>query len=130
MNKNILLIAIIGTLGLVIFLSTEYFRNILSLSFDPKNAAICNAKERALKEKFCGVVIDKFNDSINHNYETIKLRHLDSVYSSIIFVLDNSDAFQIIEIGDSVIKKSNDLSLIIFKESNILTIELEFDCGK
>lgn len=130
MNKNILLTAIIGALGLVVFLSTKYHRDVLSLSFDPKNMAICNAKARALKEGFRGIVIDKFNDSINHNYETIKMRNLDSVFCSNIFVLDNSDAFQIIEIGDSIIKKYNDLSLIVFKKSNKITFELEFDCEK
>lgn len=130
MNKPILFVLILAMLALWIIFYPKISYYFINNSFDPKNNSVCKAEERALQESFQGIVFEKFRDKYNHNYETIRVEFLDSIYDSKIFVLDNSGAFSYILKGDSIRKESGNLLLHVSRNGLKNSFTLSFDCKK
>ncbi|QNL23075.1 hypothetical protein HZR84_14360 [Hyphobacterium sp. CCMP332] len=90
----------------------------------------CELKSEAIQTKFRGTLLSKFEDTNQHGIEKIKIKvgEMDTITSTILFA-DRSGLYKAIKIGDSVIKNSGDLMMIIWKsEIEIDTFYLDYHC--
>lgn len=80
---------------------------------------------RDLKLSFNGIVIDKFVDSVNHNYKTILIKeNLDT--TRFIFDFDRTNTFHYIKTGDSIIKDKGDSAILIIRNKNRKEFTLKY----
>lgn len=116
--------------GLVLFLLLiKLILFLIDLEpIDPRNISICRSERLAKEEFFKGKLIDKYRDKRNHNYETIIISFKGNEYDSRIFVLDQSEAFNSLIIGDSLFKETGSLQIILKRGNEITEIDLVYDC--
>jgi hypothetical protein len=98
----------------------------------PKNrrflrGPLCSEKAAMEEIKLDAIVISKFNDSNNHNYQTVKFQDIkNGTRFNVFFINEKSGFFDLVETGDTVIKKTKCLDIL----SNNKRIEsrLVYDC--
>jgi hypothetical protein len=74
------------------------------------NRAICYEKKDMESKSFYLKVIDKYNDSLNHNYKTIKYLDLIKMNENKMYIINEIGGFyNSIQIGDTLSKKRGDL---------------------
>ncbi|MEB2780178.1 hypothetical protein U3A58_07215 [Algoriphagus sp. C2-6-M1] len=95
---------------------------------DLANMSICETERLAKEEFFKGKLIDKYIDKRNHNYETIIVSFEENNYDSRIFVMDQSEAFNSLIIGDSLFKEAGSLQIMLKRANEILEIDLIYNC--
>ena len=74
-----------------------------------------------------GMVINKFNDSTNHNTATVLLLE-NSVENQILVRGSDMDVFQFITVGDSVYKNSKSKELKIIRQGILYKMILTYGC--
>ncbi len=95
---------------------------------DPANISICRTEKMAMEEFFKGKLIDKYRDNRNHNYETIVVSFEGNNYDSRIFVLDQSETFNSLIIGDSLFKEAGSLHIMLKRGDEMSEIDLIYNC--
>ncbi len=92
----------------------------------------CLQKEKAARNLRIanGVLIKKFNDAPNHNYETIKYKDGEDEKESTDFVFDESGCYQYLQIGDSIFKKSESLLFRVRRNKKDSLFILNYGCKK
>lgn len=95
---------------------------------DAGNISICRTEKIAMEESFKGKLIDKYRDNLNHNYETILISFEGNIYNSRIFVMDQSDSFYNLIIGDSLFKEAGSLQIMVKRGDKISEIDLIYNC--
>jgi len=87
----------------------------------------CKALKRAKEATFAGIVTKKYYDSANHLTETIVIKdNLNRILMSNFFLLEESNAFNLIQVGDSVEKAKDELSIIVHNRNE--KINLRYTC--
>lgn len=123
---------IIGVIVVVVGLLVVY--NIImpllpGTQEDVLNESRCRSEKRAMEEDITGILIRKFMDKSSHMWETIEYSNPDkSLQSSVIFLNDQSGAYDFIEPGDSIVKELNSLNFKIIRDGNTRVFTLDFDC--
>ena len=98
----------------------------------PKNrwvfrGPICTEKAYMKELNLESIVISKFHDSINHNYQTVKFQDIkNETKFKVFFINEKSGFFDLIETGDTVIKNTE--SLDIFSNNRKIKSKLVYDC--
>ncbi|MCU0322602.1 MAG: hypothetical protein MUE72_09315, partial [Chitinophagaceae bacterium] len=94
------------------------------------NESRCKSEIRANELAFEGVVTKKFLDSSSHMWETVKYLTYDKKeQSTLLFMNDQSGAFDFIIVGDSIFKRKNSLEFTIRRASNLKTYKLNYGCN-
>ena len=88
----------------------------------------CYAQSYGLAENFSGVVLDKFADSTNHNFDAIIIRNNEKDIKSYLFDGDITSLYETIQIGDSLVKKEGDLSLMVYRNKSFQIKKLDYGC--
>ena len=88
---------------------------LLSRVFDNQkqfNRAICHEKQEMEALSFFIKVTDKYNDSLQHNYKTIKYFDLEKKSENKMYIVNEIGGFyNSIQIGDTLYKNSGDLKV-------------------
>jgi len=95
------------------------------------NKTRCSNEKVALNLKITnGLIINKYRDSINHNFETIEFKIGNNKEKTNVFVGDFSDCFDFLMVGDLINKEKNDLEIRISRSEVNTTFVLNFDCQR
>lgn len=96
---------------------------------DVLNESRCRSEKRAAEEQIAGVLTNKFLDKSSHMWETIEYSNFDrSKRTSLVFLNDQSGAYDFILPGDSIIKNLNSLELKVIRDGNTKVFILDFGC--
>lgn len=119
-NKSlIIIIAVIVFILCIIIAKADWsflFRNVH-----------CSEKETMNNYEFTGVILEKFNDYENHNYNTIIINDIEkSKKLKLYFINEKSGFYGLVNIRDTLIKKRN--SLVIIDASQNREFKLLYDC--
>jgi hypothetical protein len=121
-NKNLTIWIIIGVF-ILLFIIILVIPSNRYLFRGP----ICSEKADMTKLDLNAVAVDKFKDSLNHNYPTILFQDIKSKSKfKVYFINERSGFFNIIVIGDSVIKKPGSLEL--WTSNKNIKAPFSFDC--
>ena len=75
-----------------------------------------------------GIVTKKYIDSNDHNIPTIEWRKKSDKLDTLTLLFDTTNAFSLIQLNDSIIKRNNSDLLIIKKEDTIINKIIDFEC--
>lgn len=96
---------------------------------DVLNESRCRSEKRAMEEDVTGVLTNKFLDKSSHMWETIEYSNSDKSHrTSLVFLNDQSGAYDFIAPGDSIIKDFNSLELKVIRDGSTRVFILDFDC--
>ena len=121
MNKKRIYLIILGILIMIVLA-------LIILTYDKdlyKNYACIKHKE-FFKEKWEGIVNEKYLDNSNHNAETIRLQ---SQINYVMF-MDGSAFFKFIEKGDSIVKITNTDIINVYRNGNKYEFKIYFGCDE
>lgn len=90
--------------------------------------ARCRDQKEALEESIKGILTGKFRDNRSHMWETIEYSSEFGTKQSIIFVNDQSGAFDFVLPGDSLEKTKGSLVLTITRKGERIKYQLDFGC--
>lgn len=120
--------------NIILKIIISFFILLLIIIFAlPKNrwvfrGPLCSEKDIMKGIKLEAIVISKFNDSNNHNYQTVKFQDIkNGTRFNVFFINEKSGFFDLIETGDTVIKKTNCLD--IFSNNKRIKSKLVYDCA-
>ena len=87
----------------------------------------CSEKETMNNYEFNGVILEKFNDYENHNYNAIMVNDLKKNKKlKLYFINEKSDFYSLVNLRDTLVKKRN--SLVIIDVSQKREFKLLYDC--
>jgi hypothetical protein len=117
-------IKIIGTLLIVFIIG---FLAILPEEDRKIQSNECRWSKNMKSEAFDGIIIRKFDDAHNHYMSTLMI---DQGKRQVKMVLQNeiSGFYSLVEVGDSIQKKSSTLSVEIIRNSENITMVLDYGC--
>lgn len=96
---------------------------------DVLNESRCRSEKRAVEEHIEGVLNNKFLDTSSHMWETIEFSNFNKAKrTSLVFLNDQSGAYDFIVPGDSIIKELNSLELKVTRNGKTKVFILDFDC--
>jgi hypothetical protein len=125
--RRILVVALITFIAIVITVPIllVFPRNFNHLFWSP----VCIERAEIEKLQLNAVVISKFKDYSNHNYNTIKFQDI-STEATInkYFINEESGFYDFIQVGDTVIKDSNNLEILITNRK--VKSRLLYNCDK
>ena len=76
------------------------------------NRAVCFEKQRMELKDFLIIITLKYQDSLNHNYNTIKYIGLNDKKESKMYIINESGGFyNSIQIGDTLLKEGGNLEV-------------------
>lgn len=105
LNKNNIQLILV----IIIFISLVAYKY---LWHSKPLSKICQYEEIVKNQNWNGVLINKFIDVNNHNYKTISiLNNSRDTLNTIMLTWDHAELFKKFNIGDSVYKKINSLSV-------------------
>ncbi len=120
--KTKIIISIIFLTLLVILFSTindNYFFN----------RSICKEKREKSNLKLNAIVIAKFSDSLNHNYNTLILKDIPTGHQIKLYIINESSGFYWhVTTGDCLNKESQSLIIKNLTKNRIDT--LKYNCNK
>ena len=130
MNK--LLTIIIGLLTLILCIYViVYVLPFLFGSIDSAtNKTRCKSRNRALEEIIAGRVANKFRDKSSHMWKTIEYSNRTGLHRSVIFMNDQSGAFDSLLPGDSIFKRVNSLELMVIRSGSAKKFQLNYQCNE
>lgn len=119
----------IGTFFVLIIIFSNDFSKKFSLS-NFRQESLCKTTQMAQEKALFGVLEKKFRDKENHNYKTIIINNNEKNINSIIFVLDESEAYNYLQKGDSIAKTQNSLSVEVYRGAIKKDFKLYYGCEK
>jgi len=94
-----------------------------------KNKKRCQQKDRAMKATVSGELVNKYEDSKNHNIRTLELKDNEGKkLISTILDADVSGLYEKLQVGDRLYKEPSRLMVIYENHIRKDSIALEFDC--
>lgn len=133
MNRKLLMVTGLLTLiAICFYFISNFSKDIFEKKFLPslREESLCETMRIAKNESFRGVLIKKFKDKKNHNYKTALINQNGELLESTIFVLDETDAYDYLKEGDSIIKEENSLLVKISRHTERNEFELYYGCEK
>lgn len=88
----------------------------------------CVYENRFRQTEWNGIVIRKYNDTPNHNYETIEIKNqlkTDKIQDWVVFSNGNFDR---IKIGDSIAKNVGEITVKLFKAGQEQKLLVDYGC--
>ena len=88
----------------------------------------CVYENRFRQTEWNGIVIKKYNDTPNHNYETLEIKNqlkTDKIQEWVVFSNGNFDR---IEIGDSIAKNVGEITVHLFKNGQEQKLLVDYGC--
>ncbi|MHA7131899.1 hypothetical protein [Algoriphagus namhaensis] len=104
-------------IALIVLGGIIYFIYVSDTPINLVQKSLCKTEEMAKAEIINGMVVNKTLDTDNHNYRTVIYKDGDRVRRTYIFDLDLNEGFEIVKIGDSIIKESGVLEITIVNQS-------------
>jgi len=112
-----LILAPIGILAILIFF--RVLQKDSSITYD-------EIVQHYRIEEYSGLVIDKYVDEDEHNYQKVILQH-EYGERTIVFNHETGSIFSFIEVNDSLIKEIDTLAIRIIRENLDTLITMKFD---
>ena len=114
---------LLSILGIIIFSGINSFKKFSEF---PNQ---CVNKEYFTKRVWKGKVIEKYIDKNNRNSLAIKIQNKDGIETiENGFLFENENNYELIEIGDSIVKIKGELIAHLYKSSNKIELKTEFNC--
>ena len=93
------------------------------------NDESCNLLKRYRRLNLNGILANKFIDSSEHSYPILIINNFDSTVEKINLVLDTTNLFSVVDIGDSIFKKKNETWLEIKSNNKHFKRNIDFGCS-
>lgn len=119
MKIKLIVIFVVSALFIFIERPFEFFDSETS-----NQIAYCRAEKRALDQDFKGVLMDKYLDSLNHNYRTIEIKSESGLKKSWFLTMEQSGVYNKLNIGDRIVKEKGQLKITV----NNKNYNLRFNC--
>jgi hypothetical protein len=88
----------------------------------------CREYKLMLKENISSVITKKYIDTVNHNFKTIEFFDIDGNKVDKILLEEYGKMYQIINVGDSLIKKPEDDMYTIISNGNFKRLRFNNFC--
>lgn len=89
---------------------------------------MCKAKAKAEREVFNGVLQRKFKDEYDHLIEKLEIKSGDNVLRTSFLANDVSGFYDILIVGDSLVKEKNSISVTVYRNGKINIHTLDYLC--
>ncbi len=122
-KRKYYLIALSLPIGIIIAFTFFFIQVPKAMIGDP-----CEYEERFRNRKWNGIVIKKYKDSSNHNYETIEINSGSESELIRELTLFSETNFAKINIGDSISKEKGDLFATLFMENEEIILNADYGC--
>lgn len=90
----------------------------------------CEYENRFKLVEWNGTVIKKYNDTPNHNYETIEIQNQSESKKIQNWVAFANGNFDRIEVGDSIAKNMGETNVHLYKNGLEQTLSVDYGCEK
>ena len=117
-NKRVKHIFLI--IGLIIMAIWFYFQI-------RKQGTCKEAENKEFHIEYNGVVIKKYIDKTNHNFEIIEIGNKDQI-QKIMMDWDKSGLFEYVKEEDSIIKELNSLEVKVYRNKIVTTFIIDYQC--
>ena len=125
-NRNRFIVGLL-VLSVVILFRVFYLEDYMSYF---GMSSMCRKAKRVYDTELHGNVSEKYLDKYNHMSETIKIvSEADSKVSTIL-ASEQSGVYQLLKVGDSIIKRSGELEIEIVRNGNMKTYRLDYMCDE
>lgn len=105
---------------ILIFIAT-----VVTFAFDFRNIS-CNRYNNYLNEEISGVIVDKFNDQPNHNYQTLTIESNGEQINNTVLSIHNNGLFDSVNVGDKIAKRRGDsITIIIHPDNSIVEFKVD-----
>lgn len=123
-RKNIGIIIMMVTIPFIFII----LRNMgLFNLYDLKNSRRCQEKNEAKEIALKGIIVEKYEDSYNHNIRTISIKNSEGeIRNTTILAADNSTLYEIIQLGNAIKKEKG--SLLVEINNGEQKVKLNYDC--
>lgn len=90
----------------------------------------CEYENRFKQVEWNGTVMKKYNDTPNHNYETIEIQNPSELKKIQNWVVFSNGNFDRIEVGDSIAKNKGETNVYLYKNGQEQTLSVDYGCKK
>ncbi len=112
-------------IGIILIYLAVNYKSIYAYWFKGEKCAL-EVKARDLKLN--GIISEKFNDTNNHNYNTIKVVNKEEVDKIYLNDVEDSLLWKKIKVKDSIKKEENSLTYYLNNGNIRDTIQLKYNC--
>jgi hypothetical protein len=102
--------------------------NLINSCIHSKDEYGCREYKLMLKENISSVITKKYIDTVNHNFKTIEFFDIDGNKVAKILLEEYGKMYQIINVGDSLIKKPDDDMYTIISNGNFKRLRFNNFC--
>jgi hypothetical protein len=94
----------------------------------PFNDGRCESLKEYKDLYINGRVINKYIDSTQHSYPIVLITNINLASQKLNLAFDTTDSYLLINIGDSLLKKRDELLLVIKKRKKTIKKIIDFGC--
>ena len=123
-HKANFILTIIGLLLFLIF----YLLYFDQWTENTRKSNMCKAKQKALSVNLNGTIQKRYRNKRNHMVETIEINSIDKNIRSTFLANEVSGFFDIISVGDSLIKDEGSLKIKVISNGIQKTFLLNYMC--
>ncbi len=89
----------------------------------------CKAEKYATNIEISGIVEKKYRNKWMNNIETLKINQSGEILRFTFLDNDVSGLFDILNVGDSIVKPKGDLAVLIIRDGKVNQYRLEYNCA-
>jgi hypothetical protein len=112
-------------IGTVIFIASFFIIVPSSMQSDP-----CEYAKYFKQTEWKGIVIEKYRDTPNHDYQTIEVKNESMIEKIQNWVLFQNGNYELIEIGDSISKRKDEKFVRLYKSGNERILKVDYGCNE
>ena len=112
-------------IGSIIFIATFFLIVLSPMQSDP-----CEYARYFQQTGWNGIVVNKYRDTPNHNYQTIEIQNGNNVEKIQNWVLFQNGNYEIIEKGDSISKRQGETFVRLYKNGKETELKVDYGCNE